>query len=297
MKSFIIVLIGFFILAGCQNEENVPTSASSQDPQVLDKKAKVVICHVTGSATNPYVTLEVSVNALDAHLAHGDFVADADGDGYTAVGACTGSADDCDDNNAAINPGADEVCDDGIDNNCDGDVDEDCEPEETIFAIAYTNVDGVDGFDESTGDVLIAKWVDGPEGGPDGVVGVGDFVVTDQFPTDVFAAGFGNFTVNKHVITGINFINSGVSVGGVNATNATFAFVNDGNREAYIERAVPQLYQPTGTTIEDRKGLGGVDTVHLGANSPSVPVPGGTTQFAGDGLTDSPHIDVDIFIP
>ena len=42
---------------------------------------------------------------------------DADGDGFT-------TDDDCDDNDAAVNPGADEICDD-IDNDCDGDVDED----------------------------------------------------------------------------------------------------------------------------------------------------------------------------
>ncbi len=29
----------------------------------------------------------------------------------------------CDDGNAAVNPGANEVCADGIDNDCDGDVD------------------------------------------------------------------------------------------------------------------------------------------------------------------------------
>ena len=35
---------------------------------------KVVICHHTGSDNNPYVTISVSSNALDAHLAHGDTV-------------------------------------------------------------------------------------------------------------------------------------------------------------------------------------------------------------------------------
>jgi serine protease len=44
---------------------------------------------------------------------------DADGDGY-----CIDS--DCDDNDASVNPGSSEVCDDGIDNNCDGTVDEGC---------------------------------------------------------------------------------------------------------------------------------------------------------------------------
>ena len=48
-------------------------------------------------------------------LCHGG--ADADGDGYTAA------LGDCDDEDAAANPGATEVCD-GADNDCDGEVDE-----------------------------------------------------------------------------------------------------------------------------------------------------------------------------
>jgi ABC-type sugar transport system substrate-binding protein len=35
---------------------------------------KVVICHHTHSAKNPFVTIIVSRNALPAHLAHGDTI-------------------------------------------------------------------------------------------------------------------------------------------------------------------------------------------------------------------------------
>jgi hypothetical protein len=52
-----------------------------------------------------------------AFLGPGSSCTDADGDGF-----CT-SEGDCNDNNAAINPGAVEVCNDGIDNDCDGLVD------------------------------------------------------------------------------------------------------------------------------------------------------------------------------
>jgi hypothetical protein len=41
---------------------------------------KVVICHHTHSAKNPFVTITISRNALDAHLAHGDTIGPCPGD-------------------------------------------------------------------------------------------------------------------------------------------------------------------------------------------------------------------------
>ena len=76
------------------------------------------------------------------------FYLDADGDGFgdpgQATHACTlpdghaTSADDCDDSDSSIHPGADEVCD-TVDNDCDGQVDED------VLITFYLDADG-DGF-------------------------------------------------------------------------------------------------------------------------------------------------------
>ena len=44
---------------------------------------------------------------------------DNDGDGYTAIGSCYGSGDDCNDNNAGIHPFG-EYLGDGIDQDCNG---------------------------------------------------------------------------------------------------------------------------------------------------------------------------------
>ncbi len=53
---------------------------------------------------------------------------DADGDGYS-------SDEDCDDDDPAVHPGADEVCDE-VDNDCDGEIDED------VSTLWYPDLDG-----------------------------------------------------------------------------------------------------------------------------------------------------------
>jgi hypothetical protein len=86
------------------------------------------------------------------------FYEDDDEDGYgdpdEAVEACTApagtvdNADDCDDLDYDVNPGADEVCD-GVDNNCDDSVDG---PDATDASTWYQDRDG-DGYGDPLGEV------------------------------------------------------------------------------------------------------------------------------------------------
>jgi hypothetical protein len=83
----------------------------------------------------------------DAHCAGND----QDGDGYYTVEGCGEFPTqlDCDDDNAAINPGAAEICD-GIDNNCSGFIDEIVALTGANFgkeSAASTTYDCMDGID------------------------------------------------------------------------------------------------------------------------------------------------------
>ena len=71
----------------------------------------------TADTPRQLISAAVAQNHLRATLNNPDI----DGDGYTAIQG------DCDDHNAAINPGAIDVCGDGIDQDCSGE-DQVCDP-------------------------------------------------------------------------------------------------------------------------------------------------------------------------
>ena len=76
----------------------------------------------------------------------GTIIQDMDGDGFNAE-------EDCNDNDATINPSLEEICD-GIDNNCDGNIDE------GVLTIYYADSDN-DGFGSSQISIEACESTDG----------------------------------------------------------------------------------------------------------------------------------------
>ena len=118
-----VLLIGFaFLMQNC-NEDDVTIFEENQTETELNAKpVKVTVCRY-----NERKGTYSEVTVIEKRLQPGDVIIDADGDGYAADNNCNIlNGLDCDDTNAAINPGAVEICGDGIDNNCDGNIDEGC---------------------------------------------------------------------------------------------------------------------------------------------------------------------------
>ena len=119
MKKYQILFTAAFImiLFACQKEEVV----NDESIALRNPPEKVTVCHLNEDGI--YEPREVPVPSLNGHLSHGDFLPDNDGDGYSGIPACIGSKDDCDDFDANVHPGAQEICN-GIDDDCDGLIDD-----------------------------------------------------------------------------------------------------------------------------------------------------------------------------
>jgi len=140
-----------------------PSSACSQPSGTV---ADSTDCDDVDAAVNPAASeicngvdddCDGAVDGDDASVdtsTGSSWYADADGDGYGDAGSATeacsqptgtvADATDCDDGDAAINPGEDELCN-GVDDDCDGSVDEDGAADGASW---YADADG-DGYGDA----------------------------------------------------------------------------------------------------------------------------------------------------
>ena len=140
MKKLYYLLAGIGVILvtviACES-----SSVEMEDLQTMQKEelsakganaqTKVDICHWTGKK---WVSISVANASVEAHMNHGDkapktYYEDFDGDGFGSMkvfvaGICEApdgyilDSGDCNDNDAAINPSATEVCGNDIDEDC-----------------------------------------------------------------------------------------------------------------------------------------------------------------------------------
>jgi Protein of unknown function (DUF1566)/Putative metal-binding motif len=128
MKKLLLPLLSIFLFTA-YNKEIVTDKAQEEITSASANKTSpnITVCHYD-AVTGTWKTMNIDSNAWPGHQAHGDVrLDDQDGDGYMPKNACGyGTQGDCNDNNAAIHPGATEICGNSIDENCNGMGDDVC---------------------------------------------------------------------------------------------------------------------------------------------------------------------------
>jgi len=130
MKKLLLPLLSILLLTACQKQISTDKTQEKITSAITTSKTislKINVCHYD-AVTGTHKIISINLAAWPAHQAHGDVrLDDQDGDGYVPDNACGyGKQGDCNDDNAAIHPGAAEICGNNIDENCNGMSDDVC---------------------------------------------------------------------------------------------------------------------------------------------------------------------------
>ncbi|MEZ5238204.1 MAG: hypothetical protein R2716_04445 [Microthrixaceae bacterium] len=153
-----------------------------------------------------------------------------------------------------------------------------------LLAVAYSNLDGIDGYDPTGTDVLVAKVVDT---NLDGVPSSGDTVEANQYPLDFDSTAFGDFNGATNVVTGVATTAPGFLVVDLSATIAVvFNSVNTdefGEFESGASR----------TLLQDASGFDRVKAASCATCllDPATPV----GESVRSNSVDDGYIDVEVF--
>jgi len=129
MKKLLFPLLSILLFAACQKQtvtDNEQKEVAGATTATANRTSpKINACHFD-AATSTWKTISIDLSAWKSHQAHGDVrLDDQDHDGYVPTSACSyGTQGDCNDNNAAIHPGAAEIIGNSVDDNCNGQIDE-----------------------------------------------------------------------------------------------------------------------------------------------------------------------------
>ncbi len=158
-------------------------------------------------------------------------------------------------------------------------------PTEDVLAVAYTNVDGIDGYDE-TADVLIAQLIDT---NTDDVPSAGDTVVTNRYPLDFAAATFGTFQVTTHTVASVSS-NSSNYLNVLDAAGSQFIWASDP-----VEQYAEQVGFGFGTVNVHDGPATYADLIWATLAAPSAPDTALLIETP-DTTGDDPFVDVDILV-
>jgi hypothetical protein len=156
-----------------------------------------------------------------------------------------------------------------------------------IFALAFSNLDGVAGYDPAN-DVLIAELVDNG----DGVLGAGDTVVTGRYPLNFGATAFGTFTVTSHTVANVSTATP-TQVTVTDSSNRQYSFEDSDAAHRYLEATsgTPTSEVSIFDSLELR------DLLHVQVGAPSHPVTSIDPRILGGDATDGLFVDVTISVP
>jgi Ca2+-binding RTX toxin-like protein len=152
-----------------------------------------------------------------------------------------------------------------------------------ILAIAYSDIDGLDGY--STGDVLISQLVDTDR---DGVPSEDDTIKMGRYPKDLAASAFGDWNVSTHTVTGVGWSDANyIHAFSASSFHAWYRTGGSDHDQYYEEESGDE------SQFRDNPGSGEYDLLFTRTSSPSRPhaeIP--ETEAAGTG--DDDFIDVEL---